>query len=89
MGWVETALTLGGLCRTRECGGLRMKLDTVGPEYEKRRTAAVIWIASIRPHRPLVRAKRYDGKPLDVEINPDLSKSDLYLRRLLPRWGSN
>jgi hypothetical protein len=33
-----------------------------------------------------VRAKRYDGKPLDVEASPDLTRDDMYLRRLLPRW---
>ena len=85
MGWVETALTLGPL-PDEGVRWLENELDTVGPEYEKRRTAAVIGLLLSGHIDRFVRAKRYDGKPLDVEINPDLSKSDLYLRRLLPRW---
>jgi hypothetical protein len=86
MGWVETALTLGPLPE-EGVRWLENELDTVGPEYEKRRTAAVIGLLLSGNIDRFARAKRYDGKPLDVEINPDLSKDDLYLRRLLPRWA--
>lgn len=62
------------------------ELDTVGPEYEKRRTAAVVGLLLAGGVESFVQAKRYDGKPLGVDASPDLTRDDMYLRRLLPRW---
>ncbi len=86
IGWVEAALARGTV-PDNEIQWLEKELDTVGPEYEKRRTAAVIGLLLTGNIERFVRAKRYDGKPLEVDANPDLTKDDLYLRRLLPRWS--
>jgi len=86
IGWVESTVSLGPLPEA-DLQWLERELDTVGPEYQKRRTAAVIGLLVAGNIDPFVRAKRYDGKPLDVEATPDLTRDDLYLRRLLPRWA--
>ena len=85
MGWVEAALTRGGLSEDG-VRWLEEELNAVGPEYEKRRTAAVVGLLLTGNIGRFVQAKRYDGKPLDVETSPDLTRDDLYLRRLLPHW---
>jgi hypothetical protein len=85
MGWVESSLTYGPLA-AEDVAWLETELDTVGPEYEKRRTASVAGLLLGGEIGRFVRAKRYDGKPLDIEVAPDLSRDDMYLRRLLPRW---
>lgn len=85
IGWVESTLTRGPLAEA-DLGWLERELDTVGPEYEKRRTAAVVGLLLAGAIERFVRAKRYDGKALDVEASPDLTRDDMYLRRLLPRW---
>jgi len=85
IGWVEAALARGPVPND-EIQWLENELYTGGPGYEKRRTAAVIGLLLTGNIDRFMRAKRYDGKPLDVGINPDLTKDDLYLRRLLPRW---
>lgn len=85
IGWVEAALARGAVSDT-EVDWLENELDTVGPEYEKRRTAAVVGLLLTGNIERFVKAKRYDGKELDVSANPDLTKDDLYLRRLLARW---
>lgn len=33
-----------------------------------------------------LRARDHQGRPLDIALNPDLTKEDIYLRRLMPRW---
>ena len=85
MGWVKSTLARGPLTEA-DLGWLERELDTVGPEYEKRRTAAVVGLLLAGAIERFVQAKRYDGKPLDVGANPDLTRDDMYLRRLLPRW---
>jgi len=85
IGWVESTLARGPLAEA-DLGWLERELDTVGPEYEKRRSAAVVGLLLAGAIERFVRAKRYDGKPLDVEASPDLTRDDMYLRRLLPRW---
>jgi hypothetical protein len=85
MGWVESTLARGPLAEA-DLGWLEKELETVGPEYEKRRTAGVVGLLLAGAIERFVRAKRYDGKPLDVEASPDLTRDDMYLRRLLPRW---
>jgi hypothetical protein len=85
IGWVESTLARGPLAEA-DLGWLERELDTVGPEYEKRRTAAVVGLLLAGAIERFVRAKRYDGKPLDVDASPDLTRDDMYLRRLLPRW---
>ena len=86
MGWVELALAHGALPEG-DVQWLEEELDAVGPEYEKRRIAAVIGLLLTGNIERFVQAKRYDGKPLDVEANPDLTRDDIYLQRLLPRWA--
>ena len=86
MGWVELALARGALPEG-DVQWLEEELDAVGPEYQKRRIAAVIGLLLTGNIERFVQAKRYDGKPLDVEANPDLTRDDIYLRRLLPRWA--
>jgi len=83
MGGVEATLARGPLPEA-DLRRLVDELDTVGPEYEKRRMAAVVGL--LLTGERFTDAKRYDGKPLDVAVNPDLTKEDIYLRRLLPRW---
>jgi hypothetical protein len=85
MGGVEATLAHGPLPE-EHLRWLVDELDTVGPEYEKRRTAAVVGLVLSGNIERFAEAKRYDGKLLDVPVNPDLSKEDIYLRRLLPRW---
>jgi hypothetical protein len=85
IGWVESTLARGPLTET-DLGWLERELDTVGPEYEKRRTAAVVGLLLAGAIERFVRAKRFDGKPLGVEASPDLTRDAMYLRRLLPRW---
>jgi hypothetical protein len=85
MGGVEAMLARGPLPE-EHLRWLVDELDTVGPEYEKRRTAAVVGLLLNGNIERFAEAKRYDGKPLDVPVNPDLTKEDIYLRRLLPRW---
>ncbi len=85
IGWIEVALARGTVPEN-EIRWLENELDTVGPEYAKRRTAAAIGLLLTGNIDRFAQTKRYDGKLLDVEINPDLTKDDLYLRRLLPRW---
>jgi hypothetical protein len=86
MGWVESALARGALPEG-DVQWLKEELDAVGPEYQKRRIAAVIGLLLTGNVEQFVQAKRYDGKPLDVEASPDLTRDDIYLRRLLPRWA--
>ena len=86
IGWAELKMARGPL-REGDIGWLENELDAVGPEYEKRRTAAVIGLLLTGNIERFARAKARDGKPLDVEVNPDVTKDDLYLRRLLPRWA--
>lgn len=86
MAGVESALSHGPLPAS-ELEWLEAELGALGPEYQKRRIAAVIGLLLSGNIQRFVRAKRHDGKPLDVEINPDLTHDDLYLRRLLSRWG--
>jgi len=86
IGWVESALMRGPLAES-DVEWLEAELDTVGPEYEKRRTAAVVGLLLSGNIDRFVRAKRYDGRPLDVDANPGLTRDDLYLRRLLARWS--
>ena len=86
IGWAESKMARGPL-REGDIGWLENELDAVGPEYEKRRTAAVIGLLLTGNIERFARAKARDGKPLDVEVNPDVTKDDLYLRRLLPRWA--
>jgi hypothetical protein len=85
MGWVESTLARAPVSED-DIGWLERELDTVGPEYDKRRTAAVAGLLLAGEIERFVRAKRYDGKPLVVEVSPDLTRDDMYLRRLLPRW---
>jgi hypothetical protein len=85
IGWVESTLARGPVPET-DIAWLERELDTTGPEYEKRRTAAVVGLILAGAFERFVRAKRYDGKPLDVEASPSLTRDDMYLRRLLPRW---
>jgi hypothetical protein len=86
MGWVDSALARGALPEG-DVQWLKEELDAVGPEYQKRRIAAVIGLLLTGNVEQFVQAKRYDGKPLDVEASPDLTRDDIYLRRLLPRWA--
>jgi hypothetical protein len=85
MGWVESTLARGPLAES-DLGWLERELDTTGPEYAKRRAAAVVGLLLAGAIERFARAKRYDGKRLDVEATPDLTRDDMYLRRLLPRW---
>jgi hypothetical protein len=85
MGWVESTLVRRALTEA-DLAWLERELDTVGPEYEKRRTAAAVGLLLAGAIERFVRAKRYDGKPPDVAATPDLTRDDMYLRRLLPRW---
>jgi hypothetical protein len=85
MGWVESTLARRPLAEA-DLGWLEQELDTVGPEYEKRRTAAAVGLLLAGAFERFARAKRYDGKPLQVEASPGLTRDDMYLRRLLPRW---
>jgi NACHT domain len=85
MGGVEATLARGPLPE-EDVRWLVDELDTVGPEYEKRRMAAVVGLLLTGNIERFTDKKRYDGKPLDVAVNPDLTKEDIYLRRLLPRW---
>jgi hypothetical protein len=85
IGWVEAALMRGPLPED-DLQWLENELNTVGPEYQKRRTAAVIGLLLAGNIERFARAKRYDGKLLDVEATPGLTRDDTYLRRLLPRW---
>ena len=85
MGWVEAALDRGPI-PAEEIQWLEDELHTSGPEHQKRAAAAAIGLLLAGHIERFVRAKRYDGKPLDVSVNPDLTKDDLYVRRLLPRW---
>jgi hypothetical protein len=85
MGGVEATLARGPLPED-DLRWLVEELDTVGPEYEKRRAAAVVGLLLAGNIERFVTAKERGNKPLDVPINPDLTKEDLYLRRLLPRW---
>ncbi|MEH2567133.1 NACHT domain-containing protein [Bradyrhizobium sp. AZCC 2289] len=85
MGGIEATIARGPLPE-QDLRWLVDELDTVGPEYEKRRTAAVIGLLLTGNIDHFVSAKEHSGKPLDVAINPDLAKEDIYLRRLLPRW---
>jgi hypothetical protein len=85
MGWVESTVVRGALTEA-DLAWLERELDTVGPEYEKRRTAAVVGLLLAGATERFARAKRYDGKPRDVEATPDLTRDEMYLRRLLPRW---
>lgn len=85
MGWVESTSARGPIAEA-DIAWLERELDTTGPEYEKRRTAAVVGLCLAGAVERFVRAKRYDGKPLDVEASPGLTRDDMYLRRLLPRW---
>jgi NACHT domain-containing protein len=85
MGWVESKLARGALTDA-DLTWLERELDTVGPEYEKRRTAVVVGLLLAGAIERFARAKRYDAKPLIVEASPNLTRDDMYLRRLLPRW---
>jgi hypothetical protein len=85
MGWVESTLARGPLAEA-DVKQLERELDTVGPEYEKRRTAAVVGLLLAGAIERFARAKGYDGKALNVQTSPNLTRDDMYLRRLLPRW---
>jgi hypothetical protein len=86
MGGVEAMLSRGPLPE-EERRWLVDELDTVGPEYEKRRMAAVIGLLVSGHIDHFVRARDYQGRPLDVAVNPNLTKEDIFLRRLMPRWN--
>jgi hypothetical protein len=86
IGFVECMLEHGPL-PSNDLQRLEDELDAVGPEYQKRRVAAAIGLLLSGNIQCFVKAKDYNKKPLDVEINPDLTRDDLYLRRLLSRWG--
>lgn len=81
----EATLARGALPK-QERDWLINELNTVGPEYEKRRMAAVIGLLVSGNIEPFARAKDHGDKTLNIRVNPDLTKEDLYLRRLLPRW---
>jgi hypothetical protein len=85
MGGVEATLARGPLPED-DLRWLVNELDTVGPEYQKRRAAAVVGLLLAGNIERFVSAKDHGEKPLDIPLNPDLSKEDLYLRRVLPRW---
>jgi hypothetical protein len=85
MGWVEAILVRRPL-REAELDWLEKELDAVGPEFQERRTAAVIGLLLAGVIERFVGAKRYDGKPLEVAANPYLTRDDIFMRRLLPRW---
>ena len=85
MGWVESMLVRGTL-KEEELDWLEGELDAMGPEFQKRRTAAAVGLLLAGGIERFVRAKRYDGKPLEVAASPDLTREDMYMRRLLPRW---
>jgi hypothetical protein len=86
MGGVEATLNCGPL-PDAECRWLVNELGTLGPEYEKRRTAAVLGLLMSGNIEHFVSARDYNGRTLSVAANPDLTKEDIYLRRLLPRWA--
>lgn len=86
MGGVEAMLTRGPI-PDRERQWLVHELDTVGPEYEKRRMAAVIGLLVSGNIECFSNARDHRGQPLNVRVNPDLSKEDIYLRRLMPLWA--
>ena len=86
IGWVEAALATGPL-EESDIEWLVRELDAVGSEYQKRRIAAVIGLLLSGNIERFVQAKRYDEKPLDLEVRPNLTRDDMYLRRLLPHWG--
>jgi hypothetical protein len=86
MGRVEAMLTRGPL-PDQERQWLVDELDTVGPEYEKRRMAAVIGLLLSGNIEYFSNARDHRGQPLDIGVNPDLTKEDIYLRRLMPRWA--
>ncbi len=86
MGGVEAMLTRGPL-PDQERQWLIDELDTVGPEYDKRRMAAVIGLLMSGNIEYFSNARDHRGQPLDVRVNPGLTKEDIYLRRLMPRWA--
>jgi len=86
MGGVEAMLTRGPLS-DKERQWLVDELDTLGPEYQKRRMAAVIGLLLSGNIEYFSNANDHRGQPLDIRVNPDLTKEDIYLRRLMPRWA--
>jgi hypothetical protein len=86
MGGVEAMLARGPL-PDQERQWLVDELDTVGPECQKRRMAAVIGLLLSGNIERFASARDYRGQPLDIHVNPDLTKEDIYLRRLMPRWA--
>lgn len=86
MGSVETMLTRGSLPE-HERRLLIDELETVGPEYEKRRMAAVVGLLLSGNIEQFANAREHGDRFLRIPVNPDLTKEDIYLRRLLPRWA--
>ena len=85
MGWVEAHLARGGLSAAN-VEYLASELNAVGPDGEEHRAAAVVGLTLTGNIGRFVSAKRYDGKPLDIRMNPRLRADDGYLRRVLPHW---
>jgi hypothetical protein len=86
IGWVEASLARGSVA-AHDIEHLASELDAVGPDLDDHRAAALVGLTLTGRLDRFVEAKRYDGKPLDISVNPILRADDRYIRRLLPRWN--
>jgi len=87
MGWAETSIAKGSLDKDKEAY-LVEELDTVGPEFEHRRAAALVGLSMADKLEAFVAAKDHQGRPESIKMGRIalLHDDDRYLRRMLPLW---
>lgn len=85
VGRVEAELTRGDL-KAEDIDYLESELQAVGPDNEFHRAAGLVGLTLSGHLDRFAKAKRYDGKPLEIRTNPRLGNDDSMLRRLLPYW---
>jgi hypothetical protein len=85
-GWME-ALGTRGAITADQVEAMAKAADTVGPDYEERRTAAVIGLAIAGRLDRFAQATERGGELLKVSATPMFSRDDdRYLRRVLLYW---
>jgi len=64
------------------------ELDAMGPEFDHRRAAAVVGLTMTDNLAAFSNKKDAQGKPLEISVagRISLSRTDRYLRRILPFW---
>jgi NACHT domain-containing protein len=86
-GWMES-LAARGTIAADQVEAMAQALDTLGPDYEARRTAGMIALAIADRLDRFAQATERRGELLKVNAVPDhLHKDDRYLRRVLRYWS--